>query len=253
MTDNILWSWQHAVIKSDLQPTTRHVLLTLGLYMNKLGGGCYPTISALCEATGLSNKAVCTHLEKAANRGWISRSKHGFKGQKWANNEYRATFPEGSELGSPASQKVVNEVPKGSEPNDKKVVNEVHTTSPVYQTNNHTPQPPQGACEGNIRDWFERLWQSINPKLPKTRRGNKEGAYKIFLRLAKTEGLEPLNAAVRGFYASQEVSKQNYKYAPGIKTCLSGKKYEGFLGPPEKSSAATYLENRLAAHRRAGA
>jgi hypothetical protein len=91
--DKRTWTWQHAIIKSDLEPTTRHVLLTLALYMNAVGGGCYPTQEQLAVATGLSERAVRKHLEIAETLGWLHRNEHGFKGQRWKNHEYKALWP----------------------------------------------------------------------------------------------------------------------------------------------------------------
>lgn len=135
----VLFSWRQAVLESELQATTKLVLLTLACHMNDAGESCFPSIQKLCKETSLSNRAVITHLQVAADLGWIEISKHGFAGQQWARNEYRPSWPQGSELpslpqgGEPASlpPKAVNVVPKGSEPDDGKAVKEVHTSTPV--------------------------------------------------------------------------------------------------------------------------
>jgi hypothetical protein len=62
--------------------------------MNDTGDGCYPTTKQLAGATGLSERAVCEHIGKAADAGWLSVSVHGFKGQKWKNHQYQAAWPE---------------------------------------------------------------------------------------------------------------------------------------------------------------
>lgn len=87
------WTWQQAILDSDLAPTTRHVLLTIGCYMNQLGEGSYPSMRTLAVKTGLSARAVCTHVEKAAKAGWIRIAAHGFAGTKWRRNEYVACWP----------------------------------------------------------------------------------------------------------------------------------------------------------------
>lgn len=134
MTD--FYSWRHAVLESDVASTTRLVLMVLGSYMNEVGESCFPSIETLADKTKLSSRAVITHLDIAEKAGFISRHKHGFKGQKWARNEYKATFPPVDNCKKAVNdvhhleEKVVNEVRKGSEPDDKKVVNEVHTNYP---------------------------------------------------------------------------------------------------------------------------
>jgi hypothetical protein len=118
------WTWRHAIIKSDLPATARHVLLTISCFMNEIGGGCYPTQKQLSDATGLSDRAIRTQLDLAETLGWITRSEHGFKGQKWRNHQYQAAWPEGAE-GRSAGQ------PEGAEAGSYKVRKDVPTTSPV--------------------------------------------------------------------------------------------------------------------------
>lgn len=136
----VFFSWRQAILDSKLQPTTRHVLLTLSCHMNDAGESCYPSISLLCKETGLSNRAVITHLQKAADAGWIEVAKHGFAGQRWARNDYKMAWPyrtkkvvnEVHDL----DDKAVNLVPQGSEPNDIEAVNEVHTSTPSNSPKN---------------------------------------------------------------------------------------------------------------------
>ena len=117
-----IFSWRHAVLRSDLPPTTRHVLLTLSCHMNDAGESCFPSIATLVEETGLSNRSVIDHIRFAKEAGWLKVGLHGFGGQKWRSHEYACAIPERGEEGSPASQ-------KGGEPLSKKVVKEVHSIS----------------------------------------------------------------------------------------------------------------------------
>lgn len=116
------FSWRAAILKSGLQPTTRHVLLTLACHMNDAGESCYPSLELLVEETGLTKRSIITHLNLAREAGWIEVEQHGFRGQKWRRNEYRIAWPnmdEGSERASPP-------LDGGGENNDTKVVNVVH-------------------------------------------------------------------------------------------------------------------------------
>lgn len=149
---NSMFSWRKAILKSGLPPTTRHVLLTLACHMNEAGESCFPSIKLLCEETGLSNRAVITHLQNATELGWITVGKHGFGGQRWAAHEYRPAWPHHLRKVADAlekavnvvhhdnqkavnvvhvlDEKAVNVVPKGGEPNDEKAVKEVHSSNP---------------------------------------------------------------------------------------------------------------------------
>ncbi|MBN9021301.1 MAG: helix-turn-helix domain-containing protein [Rhizobiales bacterium] len=146
------WSWRHAITRSGLSPTTRHVLLTLSIFMDEAGGSCFPPVDDIVAATGLSKRAVLTHLEAACEAGWLRKQAHGYRGQKWRRQEYEALWPErdvvpreddadasgagaaeaageaeGGERGAPpSSTEVVNVVHEGGERGAPKVVNVVH-------------------------------------------------------------------------------------------------------------------------------
>jgi hypothetical protein len=92
------WTWRHAIINSPLPPTTRHVLLTLSCHVNDAGEPAYPSTALLAAETGLSERAVVTHLQSAAALGWLIVQKHGYGGQKWARNQYYPRVPDGFEL-----------------------------------------------------------------------------------------------------------------------------------------------------------
>lgn len=90
-----LFDWRQYVA-SDLgpHPTTRHVLLTLSLYMSPKGDSCFPSIDRLVEETGRSRSTVIKHIRIAKEEGWIQVQKHGFSGRRWKRNEYVATVPD---------------------------------------------------------------------------------------------------------------------------------------------------------------
>lgn len=90
---HLYFSWRAAILNSDLSPTTRHVLLTLGCHMNELGEGCFPSTKRLSRETGLSERAVITHLQLSTVEGWIGRRIHGFAGQRYSAYEYVVNFP----------------------------------------------------------------------------------------------------------------------------------------------------------------
>ncbi|MBB2928369.1 helix-turn-helix domain-containing protein [Paraburkholderia silvatlantica] len=92
------WTWRHAIINSSLRATTRHVLLTLSCHVNDAGEPAYPSTALLAVETGLSERAVITHLHEAAAAGWLIVRKHGYGGQKWARNQYYPRVPVGFEI-----------------------------------------------------------------------------------------------------------------------------------------------------------
>lgn len=159
------WTWRHAFASSGLPATTKAVLHTLGMFMNELGEGCYPSIADICRYSGLDKKTVMKHLATARDAGWIAVSQHGYRGQRWKRQEYAARWPERDLLSScppaddekgggnnpPPSQAtdVVDFVPEGGGNEGAKVVEHVHQdkTSPVNIPNN---SPSERAREQEI-------------------------------------------------------------------------------------------------------
>lgn len=138
-----VWSWRQAVQRSALKPTTKLVLLNLSIYMNEVGECCYPTTRQQALDTGLSERAVCTHLVLAVEAGLLEKARHGFGGQGWARNEYMARLPDGFQFGkraergsAPSRGKALNVVPEGTERRDVKALNVVQCNSPLNTPKN---------------------------------------------------------------------------------------------------------------------
>jgi hypothetical protein len=91
-----LFTWRSAINSEagPKSPTTRYLLLSLSLHMTEKGESCFPTIVQLIEETGLSRQTVISHLRLARQEGWITVSRVGLAGQRWAHNEYRPEVPE---------------------------------------------------------------------------------------------------------------------------------------------------------------
>jgi hypothetical protein len=154
--------------------------------MNEVGDGCYPTQEQIAEATGLSERAVRTHLDIAEKEGWIKRSEHGFRGQKWRNHQYAASWPEtqdvveGAERGSGPldegaegrSGKVRNVVPKGAEGRS------------AYQSNNQSNNQSTSDARARREGDFNILWKEWPEQ---SRPDSRDAAKAIFLRLSEVE------------------------------------------------------------------
>jgi hypothetical protein len=104
------YTWRNAINKSDLPPTTKHLLQTISDHLNPKvkGGGCFPSQKKLAQETGFSERTVIRHLKIAAGKdgeGWIRIVKHGRR------NYYYPQIP-GAEIGdrvSPISPEKVTE------------------------------------------------------------------------------------------------------------------------------------------------
>lgn len=127
------WSWRHAFAKEEMPSTTKLVLHTIGMFMDETGRGSYPTTKQIAQLASLSERAVITHIQNAIDCGWLISKVHGFRGQKWKNHEYEANWPaeygdgKGTERHSISDEKALNVIQEGTEPDDKKALNEVQS------------------------------------------------------------------------------------------------------------------------------
>jgi hypothetical protein len=179
------FSWRQAVLESNLQATTRHVLLTLGCHMNDVGESCFPSIETLCHETGLSNKTVIEHIKVAKEAGFISVNRAHKTGKEWARNEYRIQWPETVENGSVAAtppEKAVNLAPKavnltdeGSVIDGEKAVYQLHTSTSVNSTVNSTRNSPSSA---GVNPAPELVLTTDEPTLNQRTWTAYEGAYR---------------------------------------------------------------------------
>lgn len=131
-----VWSWRNAIQQAKLEPITKLVLFNLSCHMSDAGENCYPSIPLQASATSLSERSVYNHLLKAEEAGFISISKHGFAGRKWAHNQYQPLFPKGFDFPSrdePRSglrgSQGVNVVQGRGESDDIRGVHHVHPNS----------------------------------------------------------------------------------------------------------------------------
>ena len=119
--------------------------------MDEGGGSCFPSVQDLVNMTGLTKNTVIKHIGVAEEMGWLRRSTHGYRGQKWKRAEYVARWPgrdiegnaidergidcEGGAGDAPRSEprKAVQEMTEGGAGDAPEVVQEMHQdkTSPV--------------------------------------------------------------------------------------------------------------------------
>lgn len=122
---SVKWTWQQAILESELPSTVKLVLLALGCHMSQMGESCYPSMRLLAKECSLSLPSVCKQIALAAERGWLRIDQHGLKGQKWRRNEYFPAWPQGVQPGLTALPKVLTLATEGVKPDSKKVLNDV--------------------------------------------------------------------------------------------------------------------------------
>lgn len=98
MDNQEYFSWRRYLLDSDLESSTKHVLLTLSCYFSEQGTGIYPSTRRLSRDCNLNRETVEIHLRKAKELGWISSRMHGYAGQRWRRTEYRLLIPKGAKI-----------------------------------------------------------------------------------------------------------------------------------------------------------
>jgi hypothetical protein len=159
-------SWRKAVLSEQgpSRSTTQHLLLALSVWMDLDGGNCFPSTALIARATRLSERSVCTHLERAEAEGWIRRRAARLPGKQWARMQYTPTIPE-----------ALNDVPylepqgtegrsvpngEGTEPLSMKALNVVQSTNTVTK-----PKTNTAAVASDVSDLFEDAWKAY-PRRP---------------------------------------------------------------------------------------
>lgn len=235
MSQSRAWTWRHAIIKSDLPATTRHVLLTISCFMNELGDGCYPTQVQLAEATGLSERAVREHLDHAEKAGWIKRTEHGFRGQKWRNHEYQACWPDpqdiekGAEPGAGPSDegaergagKVRNVVPKGAE------------RGAAYQSKDSSIDQSTSAQAREREEDFKILWEAWPTGY---RPDSREAAATVFAKLSSEDRSKAL-LGVRSYCRAMALRRKRLQMMPYLKQ----KRFADYHDEPELDEDGRFI------------
>ncbi|MDA0780655.1 MAG: helix-turn-helix domain-containing protein [Rickettsiales bacterium] len=167
-----IWSWRDAVIQSsELKSYSKHILLTLSVYMNDKGQGCYPSIERLIEDTGLARSTLIKYLKEAETLGFIQKKIHGFSGQGWKQNEYIAIYPENIQQTSPEyNKKVVRQTnrlnEKGSLPDEPR--HEKGSPSDVQKVVRHTDtNSPLNSDDDNAKNDFSEVEKNDDDDLNK--------------------------------------------------------------------------------------
>ena len=207
-----IWGWEDAITKSNLEPMTRLVLLTLRTYMNAKNEQCFPGAKKIAQSSGMCLRSVFTHLDKAEKAGFVVITKKKNHKGGHDSNEYTASYPHAGDA-LPLMQEVHDPHAGDAPP----LVQEMHTNIQVEQTNEH-------------KELFEEVWSEINSKLVKSRRGGKKRAYARFVKLCNEHDPNTLANAIRGYYKDAQQKKNNYAYAASILVCLGTKElYSGYL------------------------
>ncbi|MBA0285279.1 helix-turn-helix domain-containing protein [Stenotrophomonas maltophilia] len=95
---SVQFSWQSAVTRSELEGSTKLVLLVIGTYMNQHGDGAFPSYRTIAAGASLNRATVIRHVDIAVSQGWLKKKSRiriaGASGRLEADsNTYQIAFP----------------------------------------------------------------------------------------------------------------------------------------------------------------
>jgi len=213
------FSWRQAFMDADLKPMTKLVLHTLACHMTETGQSCYPSQRRIADLSGMGLNTVNRHIAIAENSGWITKSKMGFAGKKWKLSVYEAAWPSGVSSDENCVSTAASQV-----------FPQRHTNTSVNTSSNTST-----TCAKENKAKFLELWEYLKQAIPPSvfTRSSKKTSQKKFLAAIKEHGVDKVSSAVKWYYHSVDVSRENHKYAPGLQTMLNQEKFEHFLDKPE--------------------
>lgn len=149
------FSWQQAILRSELEPTTRLVCLTIGCHMAMDGSGCFPSYATIAGESGLNRATVIKHVQKAADAGFLAvegRFVTGADGKvESTSNRYRPLMPQ-----------VVANDNHPSRPAQPPLVVHDDPNSPSLTPQITNPPTPKGEPDG-----FAEFWSAYPNKVGK--------------------------------------------------------------------------------------
>jgi hypothetical protein len=89
------FTWQEAILRANLEPTTKLVCHTIGCHMAADGSGCFPSYALIAEESRLNRATVIRHVQKATEAGYLEVTGRINKDGDQTSNLYRPVMPRG--------------------------------------------------------------------------------------------------------------------------------------------------------------
>lgn len=210
------FSWQSAVLDSEVESSTKLVLLAIGSFMNQHGTGAFPSLETLAAKTSLSKLTVRRHVQFAEESGWLAVKKRYTRNGDKDSNLYSIRYP--SEVGSSFTH-VGSPVTHGGFTSNPQVGSPVTHNTPVL-----TPQVTPHKEEVSDPS-FDQFWKQYPNKVAKA------NALKAWNKIKPDSSLlakilESLEVAK----SSDGWKKDGGKFIPHPATWLNGKRWEDEVG-----------------------
>lgn len=207
---NAFYTWQHAILKSSLEPTTKLVCHTIGCHMAMDGTGCFPSYALIAEESGLGRRTVIEHVQKAADAGFLVIQSRERENGSSTTNLYQPVIPGGVQQPHPGGAAAAPGVVQQPHPHN----------IPSLTTQINTPQPPKG--EGRFEEIWKAKWSRGDAPQPR------KTALKAYLAAIKAGAdHDAVLAAVRSRVG---VEKEGTQYAPHLATWLNQERWKDGTG-----------------------
>ncbi|MBP2564504.1 hypothetical protein J2766_001063 [Agrobacterium tumefaciens] len=202
------FSYQHAIRKSKLEPTTKLVLYTIATYMALDGTGCFPSYATIAESCGLGRSTAIAHVKKAVEAGFLTKLVRHDEDGEHTSNLYQAMMPQGSPLAGPPSPDAGPRV--------------VQQRDPKYPTDlpkQYPPKAPKGPCGWEEDSGFMSVmeaYQKLNPS-----RVNPAKAWAVWREHSLSGCAEQILAALPTFAAHHQWKKEGGQFIPNFAKWLA--------------------------------
>jgi hypothetical protein len=272
MTASFSWTWGRAVQASSLKATTKTVLWNLMFSMDADGSNCFPTTAQQAQQTGLSERAVCEHLQLGQDAGFIEKKASLKKGRDWKNHVYVPTLPGSKALTQDQCQgggaTDGGSVPQhegtdggsvrnceGTDFDDTEALTHGQSTIPLTSLSKDippseaegvtTPQeksvitvPPPANPEGGYPAEFETFWKVF----PKNVNCSKKETFKSWKQARKKDTAENILLGVDGYLVELAKPENREWLTPcHATTWLNKSRWEPYLSADEETSQAESL------------
>ena len=153
------FSWERAVVSSDLDGTSRFVALTVGLHFSKAGDSCWPSMETLAGESGLHLSTVKRHLHILREAGWLIVISGGSpKGGTRTSNRYEAAIPSRWSLTGRTEDRVQREPGADEDSTGRTEVPDQAHSAPLTINNNH--EQSEGTDSLDFEETREQIRQA---------------------------------------------------------------------------------------------
>lgn len=215
------YSWRSSLLKSDLTSSEKLVGVIIHSYANPHGGGAFPSQETISGDASLSRQHVNKCISTLIERGFLTKTKHGFGGQKWKRNEYN--------LDNSFENKVVVTDNKRLSSSVQKVVASDDTNSTV-----NNPSNIKNKQKDLLEVEFAEFWSAyVSPHKKQVKhKGGRKTALSAYKKAIKVDNHKTIMAGLSTYL--KELRKDEFVGYCNAATWLNQERWDRFESEPEQ-------------------